>query len=431
VRELPPGWAWATLNDACDIVQGQSPPGATYNALGVGVPFFQGKSEFGELHPTVKKWCTAPTKVADAGDILISIRAPVGPTNVANCRCCIGRGLAALRSRRGIDQFYVLYHLRYSESDLASAASGSTFGAISGVQLGRHPIPLPPLDEQRRIVAEIERQMTTSLKADQAISAAKTRMTRMFASAIRSALEDVWSGPEVSRPRTGWTWMKFGDVLESLRNGIPAKPDSDSGQPILKISAVRPMEVRLGERRFLEPSQDWKTYELRFGDLLFTRYNGNPELVGVCAAVPEIEETLLYPDKLIRARLKPGFYPAYFEIALNYGNGRRWLQSRVRTTAGQCGISGGDLKEMPVPVPALEVQHAIADVIGSLASGLRRLDAELARISNCSARLRQSIFKSAFEGKLVPQDPNDEAASVLLERIRAARPSTARGRAIR
>jgi hypothetical protein len=81
---LPEGWVWARLGDIATILPGQSPPSHTYNAHGEGLPFFQGKSEFGESSPTARKWCSLPRRIAEPGDILISVRAPVGPTNLAN-----------------------------------------------------------------------------------------------------------------------------------------------------------------------------------------------------------------------------------------------------------------------------------------------------------------------------------------------------------
>jgi type I restriction enzyme, S subunit len=94
----PDGWIDVVLSDIAFIQMGQSPDSSTYNEKGVGLPFFQGKAEFGKLFPTVRKWCSEPKKVAEAGDILLSVRAPVGPTNIAAERCCIGRGLTAIQA---------------------------------------------------------------------------------------------------------------------------------------------------------------------------------------------------------------------------------------------------------------------------------------------------------------------------------------------
>ena len=123
-NELPDGWKLARLPEIADINMGQSPPGHTYNDAGVGLPFFQGKADFGEWFPTARKWCSEPRKVADADDILISVRAPVGPTNIANVRCAIGRGLAAIRPRCGVPSLFVMLAFRLQEEQLAEQGTG-------------------------------------------------------------------------------------------------------------------------------------------------------------------------------------------------------------------------------------------------------------------------------------------------------------------
>jgi type I restriction enzyme S subunit len=154
--ELPEGWRWAKLGEVSEIIMGQSPPSKSYNTEGKGLPFFQGKADFGDLYPIPRVWCGDPKKIAHAGDILISVRAPVGPTNMAAEDCCIGRGLAALRPRNGIDPFWVLFYLRSIEGVIAVMGTGSTFNAITKKELEALFIPLPPLEEQRRIVAHLQ-----------------------------------------------------------------------------------------------------------------------------------------------------------------------------------------------------------------------------------------------------------------------------------
>ena len=147
-----------SLGEIATIIAGQSPPGSTYNVSGLGLPFFQGKADFGRTHPVARKWCVAPKKIAEAGDILISVRAPVGPTNIAGERCCIGRGLAAIRPDETIVlRDFVHWIIKHCEPELVAKGKGSTFVAIGQKDLNSLLIPLPPLAEQRRIVGILNR----------------------------------------------------------------------------------------------------------------------------------------------------------------------------------------------------------------------------------------------------------------------------------
>ena len=188
-QDLPIGWAVSTLADVCHVIQGQSPPGETYNTDGIGLPFLQGKAEFGELYPTAIKWCSAPTKIAEPDEVLISIRAPVGPTNLCPAKACIGRGLAAIRPQGDIPPKYVLYSLRASEQELRTNSTGTTFDAIRGDDLRSHPIPLAPLPEQRRIVAEIETQFTRLDASVAALRRARANLKHYRSSVLKAACE--------------------------------------------------------------------------------------------------------------------------------------------------------------------------------------------------------------------------------------------------
>ena len=128
---LPQGWSRCCLTDFTDIVMGQSPTSDTYNKSGSGIPFFQGKAEFGAIYPTVAKYCSAPNKIALVGATLLSIRAPVGPTNLAKEKCCIGRGLAAIHPAGGISPMFVLFLLRSIETDLSKKVRAPHFPQLT------------------------------------------------------------------------------------------------------------------------------------------------------------------------------------------------------------------------------------------------------------------------------------------------------------
>ncbi|MBK6589378.1 MAG: restriction endonuclease subunit S [Acidobacteria bacterium] len=125
---LPKTWELRPLEEVCTIIMGTSPPSSTYNSDGNGLPFFQGKADFTDLHPVARKWCTSPERIAEPQDILLSVRAPVGAVNVADEKSCIGRGLAALRYS---NHKFLFYYLLGIKEELDRKGTGTTFKAIS------------------------------------------------------------------------------------------------------------------------------------------------------------------------------------------------------------------------------------------------------------------------------------------------------------
>ena len=160
---------------------------------------------------------------------------------------------------------------------------------------------------------------------------------------------------------------------------------------------------------------------LQYGDLVFTRYNGSRDYVGV-SAMYRGDGSHVYPDKLIRCKFNSDIINvAYLEAATNCGVSRSHLERRIRTTAGQSGVSGNDIKTIPVPICSPAEQAEIVRLLDARLEVAELLDAEIdANLSRAGA-LRQSILKKAFAGQLVPQDPDDEPASAVLERIQAGR----------
>lgn len=226
----------------------------------------------------------------------------------------------------------------------------------------------------------------------------------------------------------GWSSTRLGDIAFEVRNGISARPDGDAGTRILRISAVRPMLLNKGDTRFLSgPSTSWETYRLRTDDLLFTRYNGNPSLVGVCARVElSIDDVLVYPDKLIRVRLNERIgVPAFVEKAVHVGASRAFIEGKTKTSAGQVGISGSDLKDVPILLPPLNEQRRIVAKLEALQARSRRAREALDTVPALLEKLRQSILAAAFRGDLTKdwraQHKDVEPASELLKRIRSER----------
>ena len=137
------------LSEMAEIIMGQSPDSKSYNESGNGVPFFQGKGDFGEKYTKIGHWTTSPTKTAKLNDVLMSVRAPVGPVNIASTDCCIGRGLCAIRAENGLTNSEFLYNaLKVMEPEIALMGNGSTFKAINKKDVYSLLIPVASTQSQ-------------------------------------------------------------------------------------------------------------------------------------------------------------------------------------------------------------------------------------------------------------------------------------------
>ena len=311
---------------------------------------------------------------------------------------------------------------RYRASVLKAAVEGRLVPteAESARAEGRDYEPASVLLE--RILAERRRRWEESESAKMKAQGKVPRGDGWKAKYEEPMAPDITDLPELP---DGWCWSSVDQLAHLVRNGYSKKPQATGDVRILRISAVRPMKVDFADSKWLPESPNDYSYDLvQSGDLLFTRYNGTPALVGVAGLVKFVDRPTVHPDKLIKVRfIENDLDLRYLELATNAGQSRRHVESRMRTTAGQAGISGRDIKQIPIPLPpngeqariseVAELHLSVADEAASALSG---------SILRCT-RLRQSILKWAFEGRLVDQDPTDEPASKLLERINAARAS--------
>ena len=175
---IPKGWSIARFDQEFDFTMGQSPPGSTYNEIGSGTPFYQGCTDFGDVFPSERVFCTEPTRLARAGDLLMSVRAPVGALNIARNDCSIGRGLCAIRHRSGstgLTQEIVKASLNRIES---AAGEGALFKSLSKQQLASLPVLVSPV-VLTQAMASLQDPLTARriLAAEQAVDLAKLRDT--------------------------------------------------------------------------------------------------------------------------------------------------------------------------------------------------------------------------------------------------------------
>ncbi len=163
------------------------------------------------------------------------------------------------------------------------------------------------------------------------------------------------------------------------------------------------MELDADDVRYLSGSPvEYQSYLVESGDVLFTRYNGSRDYVGVCARIPAGLPPTVYPDKLIRVRVPSStLLPEFLLILASTGRAREYVESKIRTTAGQSGISGGDLKSLPLDIPGLTEQQEIVAEVERRLSVIDELEATVEANLIRADHLRQSVLNQAFKGKLI------------------------------
>lgn len=289
---------------------------------------------------------------------------------------------------------YVMHMINSSmfRRQIKKFETGTTRKRISRRNLEKITFDLPTFAEQQRVVTHIEELFSELDKAVETLQTTKVQLT-----AYRQAvLKEAFVGHEK------WGKYQFSDLMSVVRNGYGAKPDDRGGHRILRISSVRPMKLNLEDYR-LNRSEFLIEDTIRENDLLFTRYNGSKEYVGVCASVPILPCAYAYPDKLIKCtpKLQNQVHSKFLQYYMNQGKARKYLRSKIKTTSGQNGISGSDIKKTIVFLPDMTVQKAVVAEIESRLSVCDSIEQTVDTALQQAEAMRQSILKQAFEGMLV------------------------------
>lgn len=222
----------AKLGEVCKLNMGQSPDSSSYNDTGDGIPFFQGNADFGEVHPNIRVWCNAPTKIAHPGEILISVRAPIGAMNIADCECCIGRGLASISADEAVcTTKYLWYGISSKIEELNAKGTGSTFKAVNKKTLEETEIPIRDLMEQERIAAKLD--------SVTALIALRKRQVKKLDELVKARFVEMFGEPS-SNPM-GWLQTTVGAECYYIKDG-PHKSLTDvgmeNGYPFISVRNI-------------------------------------------------------------------------------------------------------------------------------------------------------------------------------------------------
>ena len=390
LEPLKEGWRWVKLGKVCELIMGQSPPGSTYTDKPEGLPFFQGKADFGEYFPTVRVWCTQPIKIAEEGDILISVRAPVGPVNMNNLKCCIGRGLVAIRCKDDVINWSIFWYLRSIEAQISSLGSGSTFGAITRGDLISLQIPLPQIKEQKRIAAKLKELM-------QEVERARTACEKQLeaAKSLPAAyLREIFESEEAKK----WERKRLGEVYEVCQYGLTATATNDKGFPYIRITDIDDLgNINIDGIKFVDCDENThKKYALEKGDILFARSGS----IGRTFLYNEIPPKAIFASYLIRFRLNQMLinpsWLFYYTHSVQY---YQFIEEKKHTVS-QPNINAEEYKSLSIPLPSLPVQQRIAAELKENMAEVDKLRTSIEKQLEAINVLPQAILRKAFRGEL-------------------------------
>jgi type I restriction enzyme S subunit len=368
------------------IVAGQSPESSTYNSIGDGLPFFQGKADFQDMYPTARMWCTSEKrKEAEPGDILISVRAPVGAVNICNQKSIIGRGLTAIRPSTELDGKFLYYWLKANERQIDALGTGSTFKAITQETLKKIEVPVPPLGDQIRIahlLGKVEALITQRKQHLQQLDdLLKSVFLEMFGDPVRN--EKGWDKPELKafgKISTGNTPPRNepanydGDFIEWI------KTDNITGDAVFVTSSTEHLS-ELGTK---------KARTVTSGALLVACIAGSVESIGRAALT---DRTVSFNQQINAIQPANDVNPMYLYGLFKLS--RTYIQSHA-TKGMKKILTKGDFEKITMIKPPFELQKQFALIVEKIEGIKARLRLSLAELES----LYGSLSQQAFNGDL-------------------------------
>lgn len=434
-KSLPTNWAECALTDL-GVWSGGGTPSKANQAFwkGGSIPWVSPKDmktdriRSAEDYITIEAVANSSAKLITANSVLMVTRSGIlahsFPVAVTECEVTVNQDLKTLTPHPEIDADYVAWFLRAHALRVLKecAKHGTTVASVDSDRLKKFSVPLAPANEQQRIVEKIETQFTRLDNGEEAVREVQKLLTRYRQSVLKFAV----TGQLTKSDRSSWETVELGSLLEDIRYGTAKKCGYElANTVVLRIPNVVGGKVTLDDLKYTDlHKREVEKLALELGDILIVRSNGSANLVARAAVVGEEAVGMSFAGYLIRLRADHDrILPEYLHMSMSSPQTRALIERQARSTSGVHNINSGEVKAITVELPPVpeqtKIMAAIDDAFQKIVDLERCCEKELKR----SASLRQSILKDAFAGKLVPQDPADEPASVLLSRIAASRPS--------
>jgi type I restriction enzyme S subunit len=370
---------------------GQAPDGASYNSLGEGLPLISGAGDFVDGKVRAKKFTTSPTKIGEAGDIILGIRASIGERVWADDTYCLGRGVAGLRPFADCLDSNFLWHLLGARAnELAAKGRGSTFKQIGRDDLAELSFPLPRLPEQKRIAAILD-------KAD-AIRGKRREALAQADALLRATFLDLFGDP-VANPK-GWNTLPIAEIIAGgPQNGLYRhSSDYGSGTPIVRIDSFYDGRTKdlSSLKRVRIDEETISRWALHADDIVINRVN-SLDYLGKSAIVPPLREPTVFESNMMRFTVNRSIIePGFLIDQLQTDYVRRQIRKRARPAVNQSSINQDDVKSIEVRVPPIEAQKAYV----AAAMRIERFGEVAGAALTDADALYASLAQRAFRGEL-------------------------------
>ena len=365
--EIPEEWQISPIDSFLKINMGQSPPSETYNDKKEGLPFYQGVFDFGETFPKPRIWCSSPKKIANKNEILFSVRAPVGELNLTSERCCIGRGVAALKPITS-DLRYCFYLIQLFKHKFSSYSQGSTFEAINRDEIGKVKLPFTSNTKEQQEISSILSKVDELIqKTDQIIEQTqrlkKGLMQRLLTKGIGHTK---FKNTELGEVPEKWQIKPLNDYVDIMSGEYFAYTEfSNKGIPVLKIDNVAYGNIDWTTRTFL-PEQYRTSHKhllLSQGDIVLALnrpITNNEVKVGM---VRNGDAPSLLYQRVGKFNFKSNFLDRTFFYMYLTSTLFKKLLSKSLIGSDQPYVKTTELKKKKIAVPQIEEQKNISNIL--------------------------------------------------------------------
>lgn len=399
-KEVPDSWTVRRLDEVSKVILGNSPPGESYNEVGDGPPFIQGATVFGQNVPKTDRYTSEPTKICEEGDTIIAIRATIGDTNKADREYCLGRGAAAVRAGDGLNQDFLHGYLdAVNRLDYwRKVSTGATFNSITKTNIQDLNVPVPPLDEQERIVESVEDRLERVERLEKSVE----NVDRLVGEYDESLALSLMSGgikkqasvpPENTDMPEEWEVVRIKDVAQVETGGTPKTSVNKYWGGDITWIRVSDMP----EGMYVSKSEDKITETgLREGSCSLVQEGGvvlstRATIGKVAIADEEMATNQGFKSIIPKSKLESEYLAYYLDSITEY------LES-LGKGATYDEINKSQIQNIKIPLPPSEKQKEIVNKIESLDS--ERLRVAVESVGDLFSEYRESILSHAFQNKI-------------------------------